>query len=95
MPGQSIENFFAQVNGTLEAVVLTCSSLVATHPNKEQVLALLNTLLGNAADADGDSDAVKHYKLGIRNAVASVAKGVETARLAEQVRDLKSESGSH
>jgi len=95
MAEQTVENFFAQVSGTLEAVVLTCSMLVATHPLRDQLLGLLNTLTSNASDAEGDSEAVKHYKLGIRNAVANIGKGVETSRLADEIRSLKKESGSH
>ena len=95
MATDSVEGFFAQVNGTLEAVVLACSMLVATHPHRNQVLGLLNALTGNAADEDSDTEAAKRYKLGIRTAVASITKGVETARLAEEIRALKSEPGSH
>ena len=93
MSNQSIESFFAQVNGTLNAIVLACTALTATHPEKEKVLALLRALAGNAAESPDDNETAKRYEQGIREAVATIETGVETARLADDVRSIKSESG--
>jgi hypothetical protein len=95
MSNQSVEGFIAEVNGTLEAIVLTCTALVATHPMKDQLLLLLNNLNENAKDVDNLSEVKKRYNQGIRNAVARIAQGVTTAKQAEQVRDLKADSGMH
>ena len=95
MSNQSVEGFIAQVNGTLEAIVLTCSALVATHPMKDQLLVLLNNLSENAKDVEGVNEVERCYKQGIRNAVSKIAKGVETAHQAEHVRDLNADSGMH
>jgi hypothetical protein len=92
---QSIESFFAQVNGTLEAIVLACTALTATHPEKEKILALLASLSQSATASDADNEDTKSFKLGIRTAVATISKGVENARLAEQVSALKHETGTH
>src|SRR5205085_613724 len=92
---QTVDSFFVQVSGTLDAIVLACTALTATHPEKEKVLALLAGMAQSAAAADSDDENAKHYKLGMRTAVANIAKGVEAARLAEEIRDLKSETGSH
>ena len=95
MPSTSVANFYAQVDGTLEAVVLACTSMIATHPEKGKVLALLAALSGHATESESDNEQTKHYKLGIRTAVATIAKGVQTAQLADHIRDLKRESGTH
>lgn len=92
---QTVQEWLAQVNGTLEAVVLACTSMIATHPEKEKVLALLQSLASAASDAPGDSPETRSHKLGMRTAVAQIAKGVETARLADEIRGLKNESGTH
>ena len=89
------DEWFAQVSGTMDAVVLACTAMIATHPEKEKVLALLQALAAQANDAPNDSPGTKSHKLGIRTAVSTIAKGVETARLATEIRDLKSLSGSH
>ncbi len=91
----SLEEWLAQTNGTLQAIVLACTALIATHPEKEKVLALLQALTEQAADVPQDTPERQHYKLGIREAVSQMAKGVETAQLATEIRDLKSSSGTH
>jgi hypothetical protein len=89
------QEWHAHVNGTLEAIVLACTSMIATHPEKQKVLALLVALSGHAAEETTDSPEIRSYKTGIRSAVSTMAKGVQNAELAEQVRTLKQESGSH
>jgi len=76
----SIEDWKAQIDGTLTAIVLACTSMIASHPEKKKLLALLENLASkhSAEDASDDSQ-TKHYKLGIREAVATVAFGVGKA----------------
>lgn len=95
MSSTPVEKFFAQVQGTMDAVVHTCVALVSTHPEKEKVLALLAGLSTSASPSETDNEQIKSYKLGIQKVVESLAKGVETAQLAKQVRDIKKESGTH
>ena len=89
------QEWFAQTTGTVEAIVLACTSMIATHPEKEKVLALLQALSADAAASPEDTLERQRYKLGIREAVSRIAKGVEIAQLATEVRDLKTSSGSH
>lgn len=90
-----VENWSAQIQGTMDAVVLACTSMIATHPEKEKVLALLAALASRSTELPTDNDQTKCYKLGIRTAVSTIREGVETAQLATQVRDIKRESGTH
>jgi hypothetical protein len=75
--------------------VLACTSMIATHPEKQKVLALLTALTGHAAEETSDDAEARSYKGGIRSAVSTISKGVQNAELAEQVRSLKKESGTH
>ena len=84
-----------EVNGTLSAIVPACTSMIATHPEKEKVLALLQGLTGPATDAPEDTPERRSHKLGMRTAIATLGQGVATAQLAEEVRSLKKGSGSH
>lgn len=96
MSGQSVEEFYEQVRGSVEAVVLAFGALAATHPEKETVMAVVNTL-GKKLAADTPSDTVnlRSYKLGIRTAVAQLVKSVETAQLAAEILAVKRQTGSH
>ena len=89
------QEWLAQVNGTMEVILLACTSMIATHPEKEKVLALLQGLTGPATDAPEDTPEKRSHKLGMRTAIATLGQGVATAQLAEEVRSLKKESGSH
>jgi len=89
------DEWFQQTSGTLHAVVLACSSMIATHPEKEKVLALLQALSKQTTDAIASNPEKPHYMLGIQSAVSEIQKGVETARLAEEVLSVKRQTGSH
>ena len=96
MSEQTAEELYAQLNGTVEALVLAFGALVATHSEKEKAMAVI-TALGNkhAADSVGDSTEIRSYKLGIRKAIATLVKSVETAQLAAGILDIKNQTGSH
>lgn len=80
----TIEDWKAQVDGTLSAIVLACTSMLAIHPEKEKILALLNVLASkHSVEKEGDNSQTKHYRLGIRQAVSTVAEGVNTVQHAE------------
>ena len=89
------DEWHQEVNGTLHAVVLACSSMIATHPEKEKVLALLQALSKQATDELVGNPEKPHYMLGIQSAVSEIQKSVETARLAEEVLSVKRQTGSH
>jgi hypothetical protein len=89
------QEWHAQFNGTLEALVLACASMIATHPEKQKVLALLTTLSGRAEGEPTDSPEDRNFKIGIQNAVATIASSVRNAELADEVFSLKKQSGSH
>ena len=91
----SVQDWLAQFEGTLQGVVLACTSMIATHPEKEKILSLLNALIQQSAPSPDDNSQIQNYKLGIRKVVEQISKGVETALLADQIRELKNESGSH
>ena len=84
-----------EVNGTLTAIVHACTSMIATHPEKQKVLELLQALSAQAIGAPEDTPETQHYKRGMQSAVSLIHKGVETARLAEEVLALKHQTGSH
>ncbi len=84
-----------EVNGTLHAIVLACTAMIATHPEKEKVLALLQALSAQVAGIQQGSSETLHYTRGIQSAVSEIQKGVETARLAEEVLAVKRQTGSH
>jgi len=86
----------AFVDGNLQAIILACTSMIATHPEKEKVMALLSALSKvHAQPEQGDNSETKHYKDGIRGAVSTIQGGVDQAQLAEQINDLKNQTGSH
>ena len=86
----------AHMDGNIQAIILACTSMIATHPEKEKVMALLNALSTSHAQPEQDDNSeMKHYKDGIRGAVATIQNGADTALFAEQTRDLKNQSGSH
>jgi len=76
----TLEDWKAQIDGTLTAIVLACTATIASHPEKKKILALLENLalMHSLEDASDDSQ-TNHYKLGIREAVATVAFGVGKA----------------
>jgi len=84
------------VDGNLHAVVLACMSMIATHPEKEKVMALLHSLSSTHAQPEPDDNSeTKHYKDGIRGAVSMIQNGVDTALLAQQSKHAKQETGHH
>lgn len=83
MPEITIEDWKAQIDGTLTAIVLACTAMIASHPEKRKILVLLEKLASeHSADAPIDNSQTKHYKLGIREAVSTVAFGVNAAQVA-------------
>lgn len=79
----TVEDWKAQMDGTLSAILLACTAMIAGHPEKEKILALLNNLaLKHAAEEASDNSQTKHYKLGIRQGVATVAEGVSSVQFA-------------
>lgn len=84
-----------EVNGTLHAVVLVCSTMIATHPERVKVLALLQELAKQATDALASNPEKPHYMLGIQRAVSTIQQSVDTALLAEEVRAVKQQTGAH
>lgn len=95
MTEQTAAEFYAQVNGTVEALVLAFGALAATHPQKEKVMELVTKLSSHASENPADSAEIRSYKLGIRKAVATLAESVKTAQLAAEIHDLKLQTGSH
>ena len=84
-----IETFLAQINGTVEALVLAFGGLIATHPNPEKPMALLQSMLDATATAQGDQKpnaAAAAYIAGTRAAVTRLA---EAAKLARDVQAMK------
>jgi|WetSurMetagenome_2_1015567.scaffolds.fasta_scaffold239318_2 hypothetical protein len=83
MPEITIEDWKAQIDGTLTAIVLACTSMIASHPEKTKILALLENLASkHSAEDSSDNSQTKHYKLGIREAVSTVAYGVSSVQFA-------------
>lgn len=73
------------VEGNLAAVLLACTSMIVTHPEKEKIISSLIALSkDHAQPEEGDSSETKHYKDGIRGAVAMIQDGISVARLADE-----------
>src|SRR3990172_1903912 len=90
-PSQPIEEWLSEFQGVLDAVLLVCTSMIATHPEKEKVLALLAPLIKESAETPQDNQQTRRYKLGMRQVVSSVEQGVKMSQLGAERRDL----GSH
>lgn len=80
----TIEEWAHQIDGTIQAVLLACTSMIATHPEKEKVLALLQSLAAQAADVPQDSPEIRARKAGMRSAIGVIATGVSTAQVAAE-----------
>jgi hypothetical protein len=90
-----IEDGLAQFQGQMDAVVLACSTMVATHPEHGKILAALSALAEKAQVSAEENSQAQHYKMGVLGAVKVIAQGAETARLAEDFRDINKDSGAH
>jgi hypothetical protein len=78
-----IEAFLAQMNGTIEALVLAFGGLIATHPNPERPMALLQSMLDAASagqDGKEPNAAAAAYAAGTRAAVTKLAAAAKLAR---------------
>ncbi|WP_156087836.1 hypothetical protein [Lysobacter sp. Root667] len=91
--GQSVDEFFAQVNGTQTALVQICTLLLATSPHRVQLLELLKARLGELISDAGDTAPEAAYKQGVRDVMEYFAKGVEVASLAQEVSNAKATGG--
>ena len=84
-----IEAFLAQMNGTIEALVLAFGGLIATHPDPDKPMALLQSMLDAAATGQQNGEqnaAAAAYAAGTR---AAVTKLVAAAKLARDVQAMK------
>ena len=90
-----MQNWVAQMNGVIDGVVLACTAMLATHPEREKVLETLQGLVKSVADAPQDTPETQSYKRGIRAVVERFAHGADTAQSAEQVRSQKKKGGLH
>jgi hypothetical protein len=85
---QSTEDFLAQVNGTIEALVLGFGILAATHPEKEKVTALIKTMIDQyAPESDADTPNVKALKAGMKKAAETLLGSIAVANLALQAKN--------
>ena len=79
------EEFLAQVNGTVEALVLGFGILAATHPEKEKVLDLIDRLIAqHVAESDADTESDKALKAGMRRAAQTLRNSIVVAHLANE-----------
>ena len=85
------ENWKAQIDGTLFAIVLACTSMIAGHPEREKILASLEKLAStHSKEEEGDNSQTKHYKIGIREVVSTIAGGVAAVQFATMPTQGKS-----
>lgn len=79
----TVEEWQAQLNGTVHAILLAYTSMIATHPERKKILASLENLSSkHSKEEEGDNSQTKHYKLGIREAVSMIAYFVDGAQFA-------------
>lgn len=86
MQQSEIQQFLAEMNGTIEALVLSYGALLASHQDPSKPAALLGTLAKSTIVEESDSPAQKAYKTGMSKAVSKLA---QAAKLAEQVRQMQ------
>lgn len=87
--------FYAQLNGTVEALALIVGALAATHPEREMVVAAIKNLKSHASAEPSDNDQTQRYKTGIIKATEAVENSLSTAQDAAEIKNLKKQSGSH
>ena len=77
-----IETFLAQMNGTIEALVLAFGGLVATHSEPEKPMALLQGMLDATRPEKGKvlSPSQAAYFAGTAAAVSKLAAAAKLAR---------------
>jgi hypothetical protein len=81
-----VEEFLAELNGTVEALVFAYGGLVATHPEPAKPLALLNSLLEAATKSSTSSPSTQFaHKKGM---VAAFSKLAEAAKFAHDVQAM-------
>ena len=86
--GTSVEDFLAQMNGTVEALVLAFGALVALHPEGGKVMELLESIRQKATTQAGDAEHSPQqaaYLAGTTAAVAQLAHAVALARAVRQM----------
>ena len=90
-PSQPIEEWLSEFQGVVDAVLLVCTSMIATHPEKEKVLALLASLTKEATETPQDNQQTRRYKLGMRQVVSAIEQGVKMSQFGVERQKL----GSH
>lgn len=90
---EGIAQWIAWANGGLDAITHACTTMLATHPEREKVLALLSEQIKMASDEPQDSHEIRNYKRGMREALQKFQHGAEVALTAEAVRALKAKDG--
>lgn len=79
---QSVGEWTAEIDGMVHALILLCTSMIAMHPEREEVLGVLKNLISDKAiDQSGDNAETKSYKRGIHKVAATLQQAVKAAQL--------------
>lgn len=74
------EEWFAQISGQVETLVLAYAGMVATHPNPQAALTLLDSMAKSTATEEDASPQQIAYLAGTKAAVAKLAAAVKLAQ---------------
>lgn len=88
MATQTIEEFVAQISGTVDALVLAFGGLVALHPEPQKPLALLHSILEAANEPASGTPLSPQRKAYLAGTTAAVARLAQAAKLAQDVQAM-------
>jgi hypothetical protein len=88
------EDYLAEMNGKIDAMVHICTLLLSTHPFKKE-LANLVKKLPEYGRQPNESAHQESYRRGIRWAVDNVEVGLKNAQLADILRSIKPDERGH
>ncbi|MFA6051539.1 MAG: hypothetical protein WC762_03010 [Methylobacter sp.] len=84
-----IEEWLAQINGQVDALVMAVATLTVTHQDPDKVLTLLCSILKKATKEEADLPTQKAYKIGTAKAVQQLFAAVELAKKTQRLESEK------
>lgn len=88
-PEQNLSDFYAEIGGQTEGILVLCTALFTLHPKKEEILALMHQFAGNVEPQENDNSETKSYKRGIKKVFEYLTTAVRVAELAAEKSQAK------
>jgi hypothetical protein len=86
------EEWFAQISGQVETLVLAYAGMVATHPNPQAALALLDSMAKTTTTEADASPQQAAYLAGTKTAIAQLSAAV---KLAQDIHSMNQAGAQH